>query len=216
MTRKAINLTILLTVLAMLAFGAWAYPRLPEQTPSHWNAQGAVDDTLPRLWAVLLMPLMTLGIGYLLVYIPAIDPLGKNVESFRWVYHGFIAGFCVYMAYIHVLTLLAGLGVAFNMTLMLLPAMGLLFIGIGSLLEHARPSWFIGIRTPWTLSSEAVWLETHRVGAWVFRVAGALCVLAAFLPPILSIGVILVALLGAALGTVVYSYFVYRRLNQKG
>lgn len=216
MSKKAINITILLTVLAMLAFGAWAYPRLPEQAPSHWNARGEVDDTMPRIWAILLMPLMTLGIGYLLVYIPAIDPLGRNVEHFRRVYHLFIAGVCVYMAYIHVLTLLAGLGIAFNMTQMLLPAMGLLFIGIGSLLEHARPNWFIGIRTPWTLSSESVWQETHRVGAWIFRAAGALSVLAGFLPPLISLWVIMVAVLGAAFGTVVYSYVVYRRVNPKG
>ncbi|MCK7526814.1 MAG: SdpI family protein [Ignavibacteriales bacterium] len=51
-----------------------------------------------------------------------------------------------------------------SMSQAMLPAMGLLFIVIGSMLRKAKRNFFIGIRTPWTLSSDYVWDKTHQLG----------------------------------------------------
>jgi hypothetical protein len=73
------------------------------------------------------------------------------------------------------------MGRQFNMTQMLLPAMGLLFIGVGRMLRTARRNYFIGIRTPWTLASDAVWQATHALGARTFTVGGIVSIAAGFL-----------------------------------
>jgi hypothetical protein len=62
---------------------------------------------------------------------------------------------------------------------MLLPAMGLLFIGVGRMLRTAKH--FIGIRTPWTLASDEVWRATHALGARTFIVGGIVAIAAGFL-----------------------------------
>jgi uncharacterized membrane protein len=46
----------------------------------------------------------------------------------------------------------AGTEISPNITLPI--GIGLLFFYIGILCENAKRNWFIGIRTPWTLSSE--------------------------------------------------------------
>ena len=57
---------------------------------------------------------------------------------------------------------------------MLAPAMGGLYYGIGVLMGSTRLNWFVGIRTPWTLSSEEVWDSTHAMGAKLFKLCGVL------------------------------------------
>jgi uncharacterized membrane protein len=98
---------------------------------------------------------------------------------------------------------------------LLAPAMGGLFVGVGVLLRRARLNWFMGIRTPWTLSSEEVWDRTHEVGGRLFMVSGALAALGAFTEGWLALTLILVPILFSGIYLVYYSYSEYRRLVVK-
>lgn len=213
--RKTFIILVLLTVLG-LAGSLVAAPRLPERVPSHWNAAGEVNGYSSRNTALYLMPALMFGLGVMILYIPQIDPLRANVEKFRTTYNWVVVGFAVYMLYIHALTLLAGVGVKFNMTAVMLPAMGGLFFGLGFLLDRARRNWFIGIRTPWTLSSDHVWEKTHRLGGLLFKIAGLLVVVGAFLPGETSFWVMFGLIMTASFAPVVYSYVVFRREQEKG
>jgi uncharacterized membrane protein len=117
------------------------------------------------------------------------------------------------MLYVYGLTLAAALGYQFNMTTMLLPVIGVLFIGISFLIEKAKRNFFIGIRTPWTLSNVEVWEKTHKLGAQTFRVGGVLVILSAFLGEP-GLWLMIVALLVTSLIPVVYSYILFARLEK--
>jgi len=60
---------------------------------------------------------------------------------------------------------------------MMVPALGILFYYCGILIENAKRNWFIGIRTPWTLSNEKVWERTHKIGGKLFKIAGLIAFL---------------------------------------
>ncbi len=201
---------ILIAIAAMVGLVLWN--QLPDPMPSHWNAAGEVDGYMSKFWGIWLMPLMTLGMTLLLAAVPAIDPLKANIEKFRGLYNAFIIGFVAYMLYVYGLTLAAALGCQFNMTYMLLPVAGLLFIGISFLIENAKRNFFIGIRTPWTLVSDSVWEKTHKLGAQTFRIGGALVIVSAFLGEN-GFWLLMAALLFAALVPVVYSYIAWRQEN---
>jgi uncharacterized membrane protein len=211
-TKLSITISFVLIAIAALV-GLVLYAQLPDPMPSHWNAAGEIDGYMSKFWGVWLMPLTTLGFTLLLAAVPAIDPLKANIEKFRGLYNAFIIGFVVYMLYVYGLTLAASLGYLFNMTYMLLPVVGLLFIGISFLLEKAKRNFFIGIRTPWTLSSDEVWEKTHKLGAQTFRIGGALVIVSAFLGES-GFWLMMIALLVAALVPVVYSYVVFARLEK--
>jgi len=210
-TKTSLTISFILIAAAALA-GLLLTNQLPDPMPSHWNAAGEVDGYMSKFWGIWLMPLMTLGITLLLAVIPAIDPLKANIEKFRNLYNAFIIGFVAYMLYIYGLTLAAALGYQFNMTYMLMPAVGLLFIGISFLIENAKRNFFIGIRTPWTLVSDSVWEKTHKLGAQTFRIGGALVIVSAFLGEN-GFWLLMVSLLFAALVPVVYSYIAWRQEN---
>lgn len=212
-TKLSLSLSFVLIALAVLV-GMLFYAQLPDPMPSHWNAAGQIDDFMPKFWGVFLMPLLTAALTVLLSAVPAMDPLKANIAQFRGLYNAFILGFVAYMLYVYGLTLAAALGYTFNMTLMLLPVMGLLFIGIGYLMKSAKRNFFIGIRTPWTLSSDSVWEETHKLGAKTFMASGVIIFLSAFLGEA-GIWLMTAALLIAVFVPVVYSYILFVRETKK-
>jgi len=204
------ELFILIAVIFSFIIGIYLYPNMPEQMASHWNAQGKVDDYMPRFWGVFLMPFMFVGLALLFIAIPRIDPLKKNIEKFRKHYDGFIIIFFIFMLLVYVQTILWNLGIEISPNHAFPILMGLLFFYIGILLENTKRNWFIGIKTPWTLSSEKVWNKTHKLGSKMFKIIGII-VLVGFLFQKYATYFILVPILFVALYLVVYSYVEYQK-----
>ena len=209
-TRTTIFVTIFLIAFAV-TFSVFVFGRLPDQMASHWNTANQVDGYISRFWGAFLMPIMSIGILVLFLIIPSIDPLKANIAQFREYYNTFITLIVVFMTYMHILTMLWNLGYnQFNMGTAMLPAMGLLFIFAGIMMRKAKRNFFIGIRTPWTLSSDRVWDETHRLGSILFIVSGILALFGAFFEDY-AIWFILIPVLGSTLFLLVYSYVLYRQ-----
>ena len=93
----------------------------------------------------------------------------------------------------------------------MLPAMGLLFIVVGSMLRKAKRNFFIGIRTPWTLSSDTVWEKTHQLGSVLFMVSGALAVIGGLFGGTVAFWMLMVPLMGSTIFLLIYSYVLYQR-----
>ena len=201
-------------VLISLVSGILLYPMMPERIASHWNMQGEADGYGSKALGVFLLPALSAVILCLFMIIPKIDPLGKNIESFRKYYDGFILSFIAFMSYLYILTILWNTGMRFNMSQALSPAFGMLFYYLGILLENAKRNWFIGIRTPWTLSSDVVWDKTHRIGGKLFKAAGIISLLGALIPQY-AILLMLVPVILVAAYSVFYSYVEYSKQNKK-
>lgn len=210
-TRTTLVISLVLIVTAILA-GLLIWDRMPEQMASHWNVEDQVDGYMPKFWGLFLMPLVTLGMLALFLVIPSIDPLKANIAQFREAFNLFIVLIIGFMLYVHGLTLAWSLGYQnFKMSAAMLPFMGILFVAVGFMLRKAKRNYFIGIRTPWTLSSDSVWDETHRLGAILFMVSGVLAVIGGLFGGMIAFWLLFVPLIGSTLFLLVYSYVLYRR-----
>ena len=210
--RKATLVCVLLIVLSF-AVAFYYYPAMPDQLASHWDAQGQVNGYTSKFWALMIMPVISAFLLALFVFIPKIDPMKENIAKFRGYFDTFIVLIMLFMFYIFILTILWNSGMAFNMVQFLSPAFAILFYYCGILIEHAERNWFIGIRTPWTISSDVVWKKTHKIGGKLFKIAGLLAVLGIFdFYPMLFV---LAPILLVAAYTVVYSYLEYQKLPRK-
>jgi uncharacterized membrane protein len=179
---------------------------------SHWNVNDQVDGYTSKFWGVFMLPLITLGLWALFIVIPSIDPLKANIAQFRGVFNLFIVLMVAFMIYLYGLTLAWNLGYSnFKMSGAMLPAIGLLFVFIGFMMRQARRNFFIGIRTPWTLSSDMVWNETHRIGAVLFMISGALAIIGGFFGGTTAFWMMFAPIIGSTLFLLVYSYLLYRR-----
>ncbi|MEM3956264.1 MAG: SdpI family protein [Candidatus Bathyarchaeia archaeon] len=193
-----------------LCVSACLHPWMPEVVASHWNIRGEVDAYLPKFWGLFLLPLIFTGVALLLIAVPRIDPLKENIEAFRKYYDWFIILFSAFLFSIHIQVILWNLGVRVSPAVTVPVGVGLLFFYIGILCENSRRNWFIGIRTPWTLSSDRVWEKTHRLGGKLFKAAGVIAILGAVFWEYALI-LILAPILFAAAYTIVYSYYEYQR-----
>ncbi|MBI5945031.1 MAG: SdpI family protein [Chloroflexi bacterium] len=199
-----------LIVIALIA-GVVLWNQLPDQMASHWNVNDEVDGYISKFWGVFLMPLVTLGMMVLFLVIPNIDPLKANIAQFREAFNIFIVLIVVFMLYVHKLTLAWSLGYqSFKMSTAMLPFMGVLFFAIGYLLRKAKRNFFIGIRTPWTLSSDTVWDKTHQLGSILFMLSGAFAIAGGFFGGMTAFWLMFVPLIGSTLFLMVYSYLLYR------
>lgn len=211
MTTKTTSIIVLTLIAVALISGLVLWNQLPDQMASHWNANDQVDGYISKFWGVFLMPLITLGMFVLFLVVPGIDPLKANIAQFREAFNIFIALIVAFMLYVHGLTLIWSLGnQSFKMSAAMLPFMGILFIAIGYLLKQAKRNFFIGIRTPWTLSSDYVWDKTHQLGSILFMVSGAFAILGGLIGGMAAFWLMFVPLIGSSLFLMVYSYILYR------
>ena len=200
---------VLLSLIASIYF----YSRMPEKIASHWNVRGEVNGYVSKLWGLFLMPFILAGLAGLFAAVPRIDPLKANIEKFRKHYDGFIILFFIFMLSIHFQLILWNLGIKISPNATLPVGLGILFFYTGILCENAKRNWFIGIRTPWTLSSDAVWNKTHKVGGKLFKIAGAVALAGVFFRSYASF-FILVPVILISVYTIFYSYITYNRHTQ--
>ena len=211
--RFAIIFCIVITFILTIAI----YPAIPDLVVSHWNAAGQPDGYMSKFWGLFLIPLIMTGFVALFAVLPRIDPYKKNYEKFRNYYEGFILVFVFFMLAIQVQIILWSLGHQISPNLTFPVLIGILFIYIGFMLGHAEQNWFVGIRTPWTLSSKMVWKKTHEIGGKLFIIAGVISFTGIVAGPY-ALWFVLVPVLAVAVFTVLYSYIEYQKeiKNQEG
>ncbi len=200
---------VFLLVLLSFAVSFYFYPQLPEKIPSHWNASGEIDAYANKEVSLFIIPIITLLIVLLFTVLPKIDPLKKNYAAFMPYFRGFILIFVVFMLYLHALMIASGLGFIIKMNYWLMPAISALFLYMAVLLKKAKRNWFVGIRTPWTLSSDSVWKKTHALASKLFILYAILFLFAGFFEPLFLPAIIAIILLVIALFA--YSYFEYAK-----
>lgn len=202
--------TLAVAGLVLLSFilSVYFYPQVPEQMATHWNSQGEVNGYMSKFWGLFFTPMVIAGIAALFQVIPRIDPKKDSIEKFRKYYDGFVILFLLFMVAVHLQILLWNVGIQISPNVVLPAGTGLLFFYIGILLEHADRNWFVGVRTPWTLSSDRVWKKTNQLGGKLFKFAGIVAILGTFFPRFAVYFIVVPVLLVAGF-TVVYSYYQY-------
>ncbi|MGI8496099.1 MAG: SdpI family protein [Gemmatimonadaceae bacterium] len=198
-------------VLVALLASALAYPHLPDPMPSHWDAHGRVNGTMGRFWGAFLLPLVMLPLWALLRWLPTIDPRRANYARFQGTYDVVVSCAIGMLALIHMTVLAVALGYPIPIDRITPIAVGALLIVIGNLLPRARPNWFFGIRTPWTLSNDRVWERTHRVGGYLMMATGVLLVITGAFGVVWLPLVVTVCGLGMVVGLLGYSYVAWKQ-----
>lgn len=97
-----------------------------------------------------------------------------------------------------------------NKTIMIL--ISLLMIILGNYFPTFKRNWFFGIKTPWTMSNEDVWNQTHRFAGKLFVIAGVISFIGIILTN--STYFLFVTFMIAALWTGLYSFWVYQKLSK--
>lgn len=209
--KKEILPIVMIVVIALIGF--YLYPQLPDLVPSHWGISGEIDGWMPKVFAVYFFPALILFIYLLLSFLPLMDPLKVNIEMFSRSYFWFKVVLVLFLSSLYLMSLYAGLGYEVNVGRFVTLGIAALFAVIGYIMPQIKKNYTFGIRLPWTLHSEEVWVKTHKFGGKLFIALAVLMAAASFLPGVWTFGILLGGVFFMLVVLVIYSYMEYR--NEK-
>jgi uncharacterized membrane protein len=212
MYTRTLIVSALFFLIAVVA-AVWLYSQMPARVPVQWDRLSHVRGTMPRFWGAALPALITLALGLLTPLLPLLSLRRFEITLLVHVYG-------IVMLAIQGVLLVGGLCVLLVDAGYPLPVSTITMLGVGVLLMvlgnymggQLRKNFFIGIRTPWTLLSETVWERTHRLGSWLFMLAGLVMVIGALIGA--SAWLVPTMIVAAVLIPCVYSFWIYRRLDR--
>ncbi len=208
--------TIIAFILALIPIIAYVllYSSLPEQIPIHFNVYGEVDNygSKNEVFMLSALPLVLVILFYIL---PKVDPKKENFKKFDMFYGRFKIFIIIFLDIVFAITMITALELfTVNISLVMLLVLGLLFIFIGNYLPKAKQNYTFGIRTAWTLSSEEVWLKTHRFGGKAFVACGIISMLCILLPAPANFTVFIATMIITTTVIFISSYFFYKNVNK--
>lgn len=215
-TRRTALLASAVVLFTLFALSGWAWSAIEaDRIPVHWDINGQADGYGGKFEGLMVLPLVAVGLVALFAVIPLIEPrranLAGSMRAFVLVWLALLA----FLVLMHVAILFAAFGHDVDMATVVAGGLGLVFAVIGAVLGSVRSNFMFGVRTPWTLSSERSWRQTHRLAGRLFVGTGLATVAAGAIGVFadvrwLPLTVLLAGSLVAALASVVYSYLVWR------
>ncbi|GLX68730.1 SdpI family protein [Paenibacillus glycanilyticus] len=190
--------------------------QLPDVVGSHYNVRGEQDGTMAKANMWLMYGGIGIALPVFLSIVRAVDPRRSNYARFssyyllmRWTISLFIHG-------VFLLMILQNLDYDLPFISIVFGGLGIMWMVIGNRMGQLRSNFFMGIRTPWTITDENNWRSTHRLGGRLWVIAGLLMLLGAFLLPAeWLIGVLIVSMILSVVVPYVYSYRLYAEAKKR-
>ncbi len=207
----------LMTALS-IAIGIFAVTQFePDaQIPTHWNAAGEADDYMSPLAAFSLMPLVQIILLFIFSKLHFFEPRGENLQKSWKAVVAIITVVFALLTAIQALIFGAAKGLMAMDPNIVFALMGFMFMVIGNYFGKLHSTFFIGLRTPWTLSSETVWRKTHRLGGKLFVGSGLILVLSSsFIQGETGIIIGMSAIAAGVLSPLGYSWWIWLKENKE-
>jgi uncharacterized membrane protein len=213
-----VDLVALIVGLLPIGYLFYMYPALPAIVPTHFGINGKPDSFDPKS-QLIVIECVLIGISFLVYllmkFMSAIDP--KRYAEFNQSRYNklgiIIVIFCAIIAV--VITCAAGQK-NFNAGNVIFVLAGLLFIFMGNLMYNIKPSYFVGIRTPWTLENPDNWRATHHLAGKLFVAGGIIITIARLaLPLAAGICIFFIGLGIMVIVPIAYSYIYFKKHQPK-
>lgn len=181
------------------------------EVPMHWNIHGEVDGTASPLGALMPPALAQLLILAIFASLRFIEPRKANLEKSGKAISATATAIVAFMGLLEAALIAQAFGYNVMSGNAIMIATGLLLVVVGNYLPKLRSGFFMGIRTPWTLSSEQVWHKTHRLGSRLFVLGGlAIVILSLVLTSVMALTMMMGIITIMVLVPAVYSWWLWR------
>jgi uncharacterized membrane protein len=200
---------------AMAGISAFGFAVIPPgaMLATHWGLSGEADGFTARGPALISLPLMAAFTAAVCAAVPFLEPRRQHAPQNRGLLFAGWIGSLALLAAVHAGVVLAATGdLGPNAPVSVASvAAPLLLLAIGNYTAKTRSNFFLGVRTPWTLSSEHAWRVANRTAGWALVLTGLLGLAAAvFLDPAASFVVCVAGSLSAAAVSMAASWLAWR------
>jgi len=192
-----------------------AYPNLNSQIVTHWNLAGEPNGWSSKNFFIIFFPSLLIFMYGLFIVLPLLDPKKASYGDFANTYINLKTLLIGALTTVYTINLLADLGYQINISQSISMIIGVMMIGIGLLMKNIKSNYFVGIRTPWTMSSTTVWEKTHKISVYFFSILGLSIIITPYLITPWNAIILTLGVLQMIAGTIIYSYLLYRREQNK-
>ncbi|MDX5320914.1 MAG: SdpI family protein [Bacteroidota bacterium] len=200
-------------VVPYLFYFVWK-DRLPERVPSHYGINGEADAFMAPFELLIFMTVIGVFVSALLMAAPFIDPKKSNYLYFEGFYFFIRLFMTLLLSSIVIMSMAIGLGYSIPVDRIISVAVLGLMLVLGNYMTKVRTNFFVGIRTPWTLSNEEVWRKTHRLAGRLLVSTSLLSLAVLFFLPSSTFVFLLFGTIGIGLiYPTIRSYFWYKSMK---
>ena len=197
-----------IAVLLPIVAGFIIWDKLPETMATHFGVGGEADGYASKLFAVVGVPLILLGLHLFCLFITSLDPKAKNQNKkiaylVLWL-APIISIATMTMLYIY------NVGIATSPEVYALVFVGALFLILGNWLPKTRQNYAVGIKVPWTLDNELNWEKTHRLAGYLWMIGGIMMIIMGITTKAPEI-VAIVSIFIVVVIPILYSYYLHAK-----
>ena len=193
------------------------YNSLPEIVPIHFDLHGTPNGFGERSTLILttsLLGLVAAGCYLLIKNLPKIDPkktAGQSPELYKKLAWALV----IFMSTLNLIIVFSAANKSVNITKLMLPMIGMLFSFLGYYMRDMKPSYFVGIRTPWTLENDDNWRETHKLASKIWVPGGVIVTVATLvLPANIAFICFITTIVMISIIPIGYSYLYFKKHQQ--
>ncbi len=202
---KLLIITSIITILPIFA-GVILWDKLPAQVPCHMNFKGEIDGYCSKAFAVFVLPAILLGAHWLCALGTSADP--KKTNHSVKILHLILWIIPLLSIITNAMVYLTALGIETKIETILPVLVGLILAIVGNYLPKCKQSYTIGIKLPWTLSSEENWNRTHRLAGRIWLICSVAIIISGFIKcPEILLGAFLIMIIVPT----IYSYLLYKK-----
>ena len=207
-----IGLMLLLFVVVGISFGF-----LGDILPIHFDIAGEPDQFGSKYFLLIFPSIGTIvGISMLLVC-----KFGKVSDNYKK--YMLLTGVILETMFLALLILMIVYGltyteenIPFDISKILMPLFGLLFIIMGNYMPKIEKNNTLGIKTGWSMYNEVTWQKTHRFGGFVAVIVGILClILGLYFKEMVNFIILMILIFGFIVSTSIASYIYYTPLVRR-
>ena len=210
------ELSLIIIVLLPFLYLAFIWNQLPERVPMRWNLEGEIDRYGDKIELIVIPLLLPLLVYLIFLVAPRIDPknklrkMGNKLQSIKFVLTTLMSALALFIIY-------SAKNQALTNPNSIILLVGILYIIFGNYFKTIKPNYFIGIRTPWTLESEKVWTETHKLSGKMWFLGGIVVLIASLILNKPSNFIIFLIITGViTVIPIIYSYIIFKKEKKNG
>ena len=209
-------LVISLMILSFVIVGV-SFAYLPDIIPIHFSIDGAPDQFGSKYF-MLLFPTVITIVGGVALAVCRYAKVSENYKKYTMLTVSIVEAIFVILLIMLLVyaTMYTEDGFVFEISKIMLPLFGLMFIILGNYMPKIEKNSTLGVKTYWSMYNETTWQKTHRFTGFVSVVVGVLSiVLGLFFNDIVNFIILMSLIFVFAVSTTVASYIYYKQEKQK-
>lgn len=214
---KKFKIVIVCLMLLSFIITGISFAFLNDTIPTHFGIDGQPDQYGSKYF-ILIFPLIMTLIGIAMLLVSKYGKVSENYQKYMLltgVIIEVIFNILLVMFIVFALSYVED-APAFDISKIMLPLLGLMFIIMGNFMPKIEKNRTLGVKTGWSMYNETTWQKTHRFAGFAGIIVGILCIiLSLFFKEMINFIILMSLVFIFVISTTIASYIYYKEEKER-